>query len=111
MYSPPSYTEEHRSKFSHELIGGAAAFEAMHIWENERRREGKPVSHAFAREALAALAGAEADKLFETRGLDFIDREEAKHHARRQAEDLYDRQYGGREMYDPREFEAHESMR
>lgn len=59
------------------------------------------MSHGFAREALAALAGAEADKLFETKGLDFVDREEAKRHAKRQAEDLYDQQYGGRDNYDP----------
>jgi len=73
----------------------------MHVWEKERRDEGKPMSHGFAREALAALAGAEADKLFETKGLDFVDREEAKRHAKRQAEDLYDQQYGGGDNYDP----------
>jgi hypothetical protein len=68
------------------------------------------MSHGFAREALAALAGAEADRLFETKGLDFVDREEAKRHAKRQAEVLYDRQYGGREGYDPW-YGPHESMR
>ncbi|KAK4169073.1 hypothetical protein QBC43DRAFT_308645 [Cladorrhinum sp. PSN259] len=95
--------EEHRAKFSHEVIGGAAAFEAMHLWEKEQRREGKPVDHAFAKEALAAMAGAETDRLFEKRGSlkGFADREEAKRHARRQAEDMYERQYGGLDGYDP----------
>lgn len=95
------YSDDHKAKLSHELIGGAAAFEAMHLWESKQRREGKEVSHGFAKEALAALAGAEADKLFETKGLDFLDREKTKRHAKRQAEELYDRQYGDKECYDP----------
>ncbi|KAK0651698.1 hypothetical protein B0T16DRAFT_324020 [Cercophora newfieldiana] len=110
VYSPQEYNDDHRAKFSHELVGGAAAFEAMHVWEKERQAEGKPMSHGFAREALAAMAGAEADKLFETKGLDFVDREEAKRHAKRQAEELYDRQYGGMENCDPG-CEPHHSMR
>lgn len=40
---------------------------------------GKPVSHAFAKEAIAGLAGAEVDKLAETKGMDEYDRERAKH--------------------------------
>ncbi|KAK5662963.1 hypothetical protein OQA88_6375 [Cercophora sp. LCS_1] len=105
------YSEEHKAQLSHEVVGGAAAFEAMHLWESKQRKEGKEVSHGFAKEALAALAGAEADRLFETKGLDFVDREKAKHHARRQAEELYDRQYGDRDNYNPREVEVHETMR
>jgi len=35
---------------------------------------GQPVQHAFAKELLAGFAGAEADRLFETKGLDFLDR-------------------------------------
>ena len=57
--------------------------------------------HAFAKELIAGFAGAEVDKLFETKGmsnpsniygrsliagLDAYDREEAKRHARQQAE-------------------------
>lgn len=32
--------ERHESKFSHELIGGAAAFEGMKLFEDRQRREG-----------------------------------------------------------------------
>ncbi|KAK0728374.1 hypothetical protein B0T26DRAFT_748604 [Lasiosphaeria miniovina] len=103
------YPEDHQSKFSHELVGGAAAFEAMHLWEKKQREEGNNVSHGFAKEALAGLAGAEADKLFETKGLDFIDREKAKHQAKRQVEQLYDNQYGDRDQYSP-DYDAHETM-
>ncbi|KAJ4417824.1 hypothetical protein N0V85_001686 [Neurospora sp. IMI 360204] len=98
-------------KFSHELLGGAAAFEAMHMWEKEQRREGRPVSHGVAKEALAALAGAEVDKVIERKGLErHVNREEARRHAEENARELYDRQYGEREMYNP-EVEIHESMR
>jgi hypothetical protein len=65
---------------------------------------GEPVSHQFAKEILVGLAGAEIDKLAETRGMDFIDREKAKHHAKQQAEHMYDQHYiegQGADQYDP----------
>ncbi|KAK4225015.1 hypothetical protein QBC38DRAFT_484028 [Podospora fimiseda] len=110
--SDANIPEEHHHNLPHELIGGAAAFEAMHLWEKEQRRQGKPVSHGFAKEALAALAGAEADKIFEKRagGAIGVDREEARKHARKQAEGMYDEVYGGEERWDPG-MEGHESMR
>lgn len=52
--------------------------------------EGK---HKLTKEIFAALAGAEADKLFETKGLDFLDREKAKHEAKKNAERIYDERY------------------
>ena len=73
----------------------------MHLWEKRQRENGQPVSHGFAKEALAGLAAAEVDKLFETKGLDFLDREKAKRHAKQQAEHLYDQQYSGQDQYDP----------
>jgi hypothetical protein len=73
----------------------------MHLWENKQRGEGKTVSHSFAKEMIAAVAGAEVDKLVETKGLDFVDREKTKRHAKEQAEKLYDEQYGDMEHYDP----------
>lgn len=47
---------------------------------------GKPVEHAFAKELLAGFAAAEVDKLAETKGEDFVDREKAKREAKRNAE-------------------------
>lgn len=91
----------HQSKISHELIGGAAAFEAMHLFENQQRAKGEAVNHGFAKEMIAAIAGAEVDKLAETKGLDFVDKEKAKHHAKQNAEKLYDEQYGDMDQYDP----------
>lgn len=94
--------QQQQPKFSHELLGGAVAFEAMHAWEKEQRRQGRPVHHGVAKEALAALAAAEVDKMIEKKGLGgSIDRDEARQSARDKVTGLYDRQYGGGEMYDP----------
>lgn len=114
----------HEAHFSHELVAGAAAFAGMKAFEDHQRNEGRSislyarepdavavlltlqvpgrqVSHSFAKELIAGFAGAEVDKLAETKGLDFLDREKAKHHSKRQAEHLYDEQYGRYDDYDP----------
>ncbi|ORY76876.1 hypothetical protein BCR35DRAFT_332688 [Leucosporidium creatinivorum] len=69
--------EQHQSSWSHEA---AKAYE-KHVAQN-----GPPPSHQLAKELLAGFAAAEADKLFETKGLDEFDREKAKYEARKQAE-------------------------
>ncbi|KAH8548019.1 hypothetical protein BGW37DRAFT_508791 [Umbelopsis sp. PMI_123] len=84
---------EHKSKLSHELIAGAASFEAVKAWEDHQRREGKTVNHSFAKELLAGFVGAEVDKLAETKGLDFLDREKAKYHAKEQVHQYYEEEY------------------
>ena len=48
---------------------------------------GHPDSHAKAKEILAGAIGAFVDREVETRGPDYVDREKAKHHAQRQAEE------------------------
>jgi hypothetical protein len=50
---------------------------------------------------LAGFAGAEVDKLAETKGEDFFDRERAKHESKKRAEHLYDEHYGDQNEYDP----------
>ncbi|KAI5475677.1 hypothetical protein MNV49_001052 [Pseudohyphozyma bogoriensis] len=86
VYSTTEITDKHKAEWSHELIGGAAAFAAAKAYEKHQAEKGKPVNHALAKELIAGFAGAEVDKLFETKGLDFIDREKAKHHAKKEAE-------------------------
>lgn len=49
-------------------------------------QSGKTVSHQFAKELLVGFAAAEVDKLAETKGEDFFDRERAKHEAKKNAE-------------------------
>ncbi|CAF0830875.1 unnamed protein product [Adineta steineri] len=75
---------QHHSTWTHELIGGAAAAEAMRLWEEQHPGD----DHQLTKEVLAGLAGAEVDKLFESKGLDFLDREKAKFHAMEQARSL-----------------------
>ena len=36
----------------------------------------------------------QVDKLAETKGMDYLDREKAKRHAKQEAENLYDQNYG-----------------
>ncbi|KAJ4128003.1 hypothetical protein NW768_008287 [Fusarium equiseti] len=83
----------HEAKWSHELIGGAAAFEAAKAYEEHCARNGEPDSHAKAKEFIAGAIGAFVDREVETRGLDFIDREEAKRHGERHAMEQLN-QYG-----------------
>ncbi|CAL3964053.1 unnamed protein product [Diplocarpon coronariae] len=85
--------DKHRAKFSHELIGGAAAFEAAKAYEDHVRKNGKPASHAEAKEILAGLAGAFIDREFETRGLNTIDRERAKHDAHKRLNEQVQQDY------------------
>lgn len=59
------------------------------------------MNHAFAKELLAGFAAAEVDKLAETKGEDFVDRERAKHEAKKHAEHMYDEHYGDKDQYDP----------
>lgn len=61
--------EQHKGKFSHELIAGAAGFEAVKAYEDHLRKEGQPVSHSTMKELLAGFAMAEVDKLVETKGV------------------------------------------
>ncbi|CAM4822581.1 unnamed protein product, partial [Rotaria magnacalcarata] len=66
----------------------------MKAYEDHVRNTGEQVSHPMMKEMLAGLAAAEVDKLFETKGLDFLDREEAKRRAVQQAHQLADEKYG-----------------
>ncbi|KAJ6539411.1 hypothetical protein B0H19DRAFT_909833, partial [Mycena capillaripes] len=71
-------TPEHKAKLSHELIAGAAAYEAAKKYEEHCAANGKPDSHA-TKELMAAFSAAFVDRMVETKGLDEIDKEKAKH--------------------------------
>ncbi|KAK7967855.1 uncharacterized protein PG986_002132 [Apiospora aurea] len=101
-----AYESDNKAELSHELLAGGASFAAFKMFEDHQRKEGKPVSHQFAKELLVGFAGAEVDKLAETKGADYIDRERAKRDARRNAEQLYDQHYGDYDQYDPNQQSA-----
>lgn len=99
--------EQNKSSFSHEIIAGGAAFAGFKAFEDHQRAEGKPVSHQFAKELLAGFAGAEIDKLAETKGEDWFDREKTKRQARQNAEQMYDEHYINSQeadQYDPNQY-------
>ncbi|KUL83239.1 hypothetical protein ZTR_10481 [Talaromyces verruculosus] len=73
---------EHEASFTHELIAGAASYEAAKAYEKHCEENGQPESHEKAKEIMAAFAGAFIDREVETKGLDFIDKEKARYQAR-----------------------------
>lgn len=82
VYNVDPNNDEHKSKLSHELIAGAAAFEAARAYEQHCAKNGQPPNHQMAKEIIAGLAGAEIDKLFESKGLNAFDREKGECRAR-----------------------------
>ncbi|EJD53788.1 hypothetical protein AURDEDRAFT_119468 [Auricularia subglabra TFB-10046 SS5] len=76
----------HQATLSHELIAAAASYEAAKAYEEHCAANGKPDSHEKAKEILAALSGAFIDNIVETKGLDYVDKERAKHDAKKRAE-------------------------
>jgi Protein of unknown function (DUF3759) len=86
----------HHGDLGHELIGGAAGFEAMRMYEHDREREGIVGHHDLGKELIAGFAAAEAMKLIDERKLNRVDRDRAERHAIAQAEHLYEQRAGGR---------------
>jgi len=80
----------HKGDLSHELLAGAAAFTAAREDEKHVEKNGKPDSHAQAKELLAAFSAAFIDHEVETRGLDAFDKEKAKRAAAKHTEDAVD---------------------
>ena len=87
-----------RHEITHELLAGAAGFEAMHMYEQHRENEGITEHHELGKELLAGFATAEVDKHLENDYYHHIDREQAQQQAQQQANYLYDQQYS---QYDP----------
>ncbi|KAF8630576.1 hypothetical protein AX17_005388 [Amanita inopinata Kibby_2008] len=83
----------HKAELSHELIAAAASYEAAKAYEEHVAANGKPDSHAKAKEIFAGLAGAFVDRMVETKGLDFVDREKAKYDAHKHAEEYVSEGY------------------
>ncbi|KAJ5126589.1 hypothetical protein N7448_007368 [Penicillium atrosanguineum] len=94
QYNQGGVTQEHDASFSHELIAGAASYEAAKAYEEHCERNGQPESHDKAKEIMAGFAGAFIDREVETKGLDFIDREKAKRASRQHIDDISADQVG-----------------
>ncbi|KAF7344758.1 hypothetical protein MVEN_01636700 [Mycena venus] len=92
-YEAQAYEEvqnaPHKASLSHELIAAAASFEAAKAYEKHCEQNGKPQSHAMAKELMAGFAGAFIDRMVETKGLDEIDKEKAKHEAKKRHDEVF----------------------
>jgi hypothetical protein len=90
------YSDDYpRHEVTHELLAGAAGFEAMRMYEHHREREGITEHHELGKELLAGFATAEVEKHFENGYYDHLDREQASMAAQDQADYLWQQQYGG----------------
>ncbi|KAF5389122.1 hypothetical protein D9757_004915 [Collybiopsis confluens] len=83
----------HKAELSHELLAAAASYEAAKKYEDHVAENGQPDSHAKAKELIAAFSGAFIDRIVETKGLDFVDKERAKHQAKTQLDDVSAQDY------------------
>jgi len=86
--------ERPRHEVTHELLAGAAGFEAMRMYEHHREREGITEHHELGKEILAGFAVAEVDKHFDRGHYGHLNRHEAKRLAQEQADYLWQQQYG-----------------
>ncbi|KAM6488979.1 putative phosphoglycerate mutase family protein [Amanita muscaria] len=83
----------HHAKLSHEVIAGAASFEAAKLYEDHVKKNGKPPSHAKAKEVFAGLTGVAATHLFETKGLNAYDKAKVEKDARGHASEHLAKNY------------------
>lgn len=83
-----------RHEVTHEMLAGAAGFEAMRMYEHHREDEGITEHHELGKEMLAGFATAEVDKHFETGYYDHLDQEQARYDAQQQADYLWQQQHG-----------------
>ncbi|KAJ5851778.1 CipC1 protein concanamycin induced protein C [Penicillium soppii] len=70
----------HGARISHELLSNAAAYEAAKTYEIYVAQSGHgPASDTGVKWTLAILVSASVDRLVETKGLEYVDKEKAKH--------------------------------
>jgi hypothetical protein len=93
-YAQVSDYDRPRHEVTHEVIAGAAGFEAMRMYEHHREREGIVEHHELGKEMLAGFAAAEIDKHFDQGHYGHLDRHEAKRLAREQSDYLWQQQHG-----------------
>ncbi|CEG67302.1 hypothetical protein RMATCC62417_03752 [Rhizopus microsporus] len=87
------YNEGRKAHLSHQLIAGAAAFEAVKAYARHQARQGEPMSHAFIKQSVAALAAAEVVKLAEEHNWSGDQKEKATREAQEAAEKYASREF------------------
>ncbi|KAJ5094510.1 hypothetical protein N7456_010371 [Penicillium angulare] len=92
-HSEVSQSKGHENHITHDLIGGAAGYEAIKKFNEYQEKHGKVVEHAQAKELIGGFAVAALTGLFETKGLDQIDKFKAQHAAKQHAEEAVNTHY------------------
>ncbi|KAI7868415.1 hypothetical protein BDF14DRAFT_1956388 [Spinellus fusiger] len=88
------YSDKNLSKatLTHRTVGGAAAYDAVKTFGNHCQTQGKPSGHAEAKQLISGFSADAVDRIFETKGLDYLDKQKAKQSAENQAFDFYDKE-------------------
>ncbi|KAJ8652222.1 hypothetical protein O0I10_012130 [Lichtheimia ornata] len=86
---------EKKAHLSHQLIAGAAAFEAVKAYRRHQEAKGEEVSHSFIKQSVAALAASQIVKFAEEHDWSSKDKEEATRQAQAAAEHYSTREFGG----------------
>jgi len=84
---------KHETHVTHELLGGAVAYEAAQAYEKHVAANGKPDSHAKAKEIAAGLIGGILEGQIEKHGLNYIDKRKAQRHAEDHIDEVIVNQY------------------
>ncbi|KAG1446551.1 hypothetical protein G6F46_011587 [Rhizopus delemar] len=87
------YNEGRKAHLSHQLIAGAAAYEAVKAYRRHQERQGEEMSHGFIKQGVAALAAAEIVKLAEEHNWSRDQKEKATRDAQQAAEKYASREF------------------
>jgi hypothetical protein len=85
-----------KGSYTHDALGGAVAYEAFKAYEDHLAANGRPDSHAKAKEILAGLVGAAVTQLAETKGRDAFDsykQKQAEQNARERIKERLSQEY------------------
>lgn len=86
VYNQVNGGEKSADSITHEMLAGAAGFEAVHMYEKHREKEGITEHHELGKEILAGFAGAAADKFIEKGVYGHLDKEKARKASQEQVE-------------------------
>ncbi|KAI8137771.1 ricin B lectin domain-containing protein [Fennellomyces sp. T-0311] len=91
VYTAPT---ERKAHLSHQLIAGAAAYEAVKYYGRHKESQGEDFNHGFIKKSVAALAAAQIVKFAEEHDWSSKDREEATRQAEVAADHYCAREFG-----------------
>ncbi|KAI9931800.1 hypothetical protein ASPWEDRAFT_180911 [Aspergillus wentii DTO 134E9] len=92
-YNQVQQSQGHEAHITHDLIGGAAGYEAVKKFNEYQAQHGKVVEHGQAKELIGGFAAAALTNLFETKGLDQVDKIKAQHAAKKHSEEHLEGHY------------------